>query len=331
VRLDESPADEQAEPGARDARLAHVPGPVERFRDEIPFRLRHADPLVVDRHRQPRPVDRGTEHDRAAVRRVLARVADEVREHLADAPHVRVERRQVGRGGNDDALGTARDIELAAQPRDERIEGRRRSLEDQRVGLEVRDVEHLVDERGEPTAGLVDALDVGSQLSGLELEMEERFGVAADERQRGAQLMADRGDEPLAQLLERLHRAEVAQDRGRARARAGGRRRRSVRAGDADRGAGTAPDGRLAIGDRVARRADLGQRAFLGAVTAGDLAPEHVRARPTEGLRSGDPEQPLPGRVQAHDVILGIDLEDEIGRAVDDGFELAALILERLA
>ena len=79
---------------------------------------------------------------------------------------------------DDEPLGAARDIELAAQPRDERRERRRRSLEDQRVGLEVRHVEHLVDERGQPAAGLVDALDVGALLVRLELEVQQRLGVA---------------------------------------------------------------------------------------------------------------------------------------------------------
>ena len=221
MRLYEPSADEESKARARDARLAHVPGAVERFRDENPFRLGHPDALVIDGDGQPRPIDRGTDHDRAAVRGVLARIADEVRQHLADAPDVDIERRQVIRHGHDEPFRPARDIELAAQARDQGREGRCRSLEDQWIGLEVGHVEHLVDERSQAAAGLVDPADVGPLLLRLELEVKEGFRVAADERQRGAQLVADGGHEPLAQLLEGPRRAEIAQDRRRPGARAG--------------------------------------------------------------------------------------------------------------
>src|SRR5688500_19861050 len=56
VGLHEPPADEESQAGARDPRLADVPRPVERLRDEIPFRLGDPDTLVIDRDRQPLPV-----------------------------------------------------------------------------------------------------------------------------------------------------------------------------------------------------------------------------------------------------------------------------------
>ena len=90
--------------------------------------------------------------DRRAVRRVLERVADEVRQDLADARDVDVDRRQVGRRRPDEAIRAAGDREVAAQPRDERRERGRRSLEDERIGLEVGDVEDLVDERRQAAA-----------------------------------------------------------------------------------------------------------------------------------------------------------------------------------
>ena len=77
------------------------------------------------------------------------------------------------------------------------------------------DVEDLVDERRQAAGGLVDPLDVVALLGRVELEVEERLGVAADERQRRPQLVADGRDEPFAQLLERPDGADVAQDRGR--------------------------------------------------------------------------------------------------------------------
>src|SRR5688572_1482085 len=92
VSFYEPSADEESKARARNARLAHVPGAVERFRDETAFRLRHPDALVIYGDGQPRPIDPGTDHDRTAVRGVLARIADEVRQHLADAPDVDIER-----------------------------------------------------------------------------------------------------------------------------------------------------------------------------------------------------------------------------------------------
>ena len=59
--------------------------------------------------------------------------------------------------------------------------------------------------------GLIDALDIGPLLPGLELEVQEGLGVAADEGQRCAQLMADRGHESLfVRPLSILFRAQVA-------------------------------------------------------------------------------------------------------------------------
>ena len=117
----------------------------------------------------------------------------------------------------------------------------------------------------------------------------------------------------------------------RPRAAAAGRGRGGVGPRDADRGAGTAPDGGLAVGDRVARGADLGERAVLRAVPAGHLAAQDLGTRPAERLGGGRPEESLPGRVQSDDTVLGIDLEDEVGGTVDDRAELVPLVLERLA
>ena len=162
--------------------------------------------------------------------------------------------------------------------------------------------------------------------------MEEGLGVAADERQRRAQLVADRRDEPLAQLLEGPDRAEVAQDRGRP-----GRRGRmtpapaAYDAGDPDRRAGTAPNRGLAICDRTSRGADLGEWAVLRAVTAGHLATQDVGARSAHSSGGRRPKEPLARRVEADDPILGVDLEDEIGGAVDDGPELVPFAFQRLA
>ena len=167
--------------------------------------------------------------------------------------------------------------------------------------------------------------------------MQQRLGVAADERERCPKLVADRGHEALAQLLERADRADVADDRGRPRAAPRvlpGRRaerHRRVAARDGDRAAVGAPDRRLAIGDRPTRRHDLGERAGSRGMATGDVAAEDLVAGSAEGVAGRDPEQPLAGRVEADDATVAVDLDDEVGRAVDDGRQLAALALERLA
>ena len=97
MRLDEPPADVQPEAGSRDPRFADVPGAMERFRDERPFRGGDTDPLVIDRDRQPLPVDPRRDADGAVRRPVLERVLDEVLEDLADPGRVDLDRRQVRR------------------------------------------------------------------------------------------------------------------------------------------------------------------------------------------------------------------------------------------
>ena len=105
-------------------------------------------------------------------------------------------------------------------------------------------VEDLVDERREAPGCLVDPFDVDPLLGRLDIEVEERLGVAADEGEWRPQFVTDGGDEPFAQLLQGRDGADVAQDRGRpavappGRSGRGRRRRRRVAPGDADGHAG---------------------------------------------------------------------------------------------
>ena len=66
----------------------------------------------------------------------------------------------------------------------------------------------------------------------------------------------------------------------------------------------------LAVGDRLAAGADLGERAVADAVPAGDLAAEHLGARPADSAAAVDAEQALAGRVEPDDPALRVDLED---------------------
>ena len=65
-------------------------------------------------------------------------------------------------------------------------------------------------------------------------------------------------------------------------------------------------------------------------MTSGDLAAQHVRAAPPDRRLGGRSEQPFTGRVEAHHAAVGIDLQDEVGRPIDDGAQLVPLALERL-
>ena len=67
-------------------------------------------------------------------------------------------------------------------------------------------------------------------------------------------------------------------------------------------------------------------------VAAGDLAAEDARRRSGRARRPPSmPEQPLAGRVEPDDPRLGVDLEDQVGRPVDDRGQLLPLALEGLA
>ena len=96
VRLDQPPADIESQPRAWDPRFANVPGAVERFRDERPFRGRDAHPLIIDRDRQPLPVDPRRDGDEPIRRTVFESVFDEVLEYLADPSGVDLDRWEVG-------------------------------------------------------------------------------------------------------------------------------------------------------------------------------------------------------------------------------------------
>ena len=109
--------------------------------------------------------------------------------------------------------------------------------------------------------------------------MEHRLGVAADERQRGAQLVTDRRDEALAKLLEGPRGRDIPEDRGRRSRRARlrdrplcGRHERGEAAGHADGPPIGTADRHLEIADRAARREDPPEGTVLGSVAPGHVA-----------------------------------------------------------
>src|SRR5438309_1700006 len=74
-------------------------------------------------------------------------------------------------------------------------------------------IEDLFDERRQSLRGLVDPLQIVASLTRLQIQMQERVGVPANKGQRSPELMTDRRDEPLAELIEGPKCRDVAQDR----------------------------------------------------------------------------------------------------------------------
>src|SRR6266508_6272724 len=66
-------------------------------------------------------------------------------------------------------------------------------------------------------------------------------------------------------------------------------------------------------------------------MSAGDIAAQDVRARPTDRSCQARSDEPLSGRVQTQHPAVLIDLEDYVRCAVHDGCELVTLALKRLA
>ena len=210
-------------------RLMNSPSPVPGIRDSRTFHARWNGSVTSGRSvagiptpssstatSSHAPVDPRAEGHEPVGRPVLEGVPDEVLEDLADARPVDLERRQVVRQLDDEAVGATGRLEVAPQPADERGEQHRRTFEDERIGLEMRDVEDLADERREALGDLVDAFEVVPLLPWFEVEVQQRLRVAADERQRRPQLVAHRRHEALAQLLEGPDGADVPQDGRRA-------------------------------------------------------------------------------------------------------------------
>ena len=135
-------------PGIRDSRTFQARWNGSRTRRRSASR--DADALVVDGDDGAAvAVDPATDRTIGApAGAVLQGVADEVLEHLADPAAVDVDRRQVGRQVDDEPAH--RWPRHARSPRSRATsdgERDRRPLEDQRVGIEMGDVEDLVDER----------------------------------------------------------------------------------------------------------------------------------------------------------------------------------------
>ena len=169
--------------------------------------------------------------------------------------------------------------------------------------------------------------------AGVEVEVEQGLGVAPDERERGPELVADRRDEALAELLERPDGADVAEDRGRPDRAAGRRRRRASSRRRRGPDCRRPPDRGLAIADRHARRDDLGERAVGLAVAARRLAAEDVARRSVRAASAVlMPSSALAGRVEPDDPAVASSTWRITSVAPSTiGTQLVPLALERLS
>ena len=81
------------------------------------------------------------------------------------------------------------------------------------AGFQFGNGEQIFDEQPEPVGVAVNGLqEPGGDFGVVPRAVEQRFDVALDEGQRGAEFMADVGDELLAGVFELLEAGEIVED-----------------------------------------------------------------------------------------------------------------------
>ena len=182
---------------AASLRLA-APDPVELVEDSPLLFLGDPDALVRHHEGHAAVGPRGLDAERLALGRVLDRVVDEVGERLADG--IGVERRlgQIRRHVHLDleAVLGERIGERLHHVAHERLDRRRHALVPPAPALDAREVEHVVDEAGQPLALARDdpVILASGRLVAHAVHL-ERLPEHADHRQRGLQIVRDVGHE----------------------------------------------------------------------------------------------------------------------------------------
>ena len=201
--LRDTPTDREPEPGAAVASCRRRVGLCEGLEEPRHLLRRHPDPRV--RHAEHESVARraalaaGRECDDAALGE-LAGVREQVEEHLPHAREVRVHRADLLVDLDDQSI-----VILL----DERANGRRRGLDDladrERLrgelhlpGLDLREIEHVVDQREQVLARGLDLRQVANERLESDLLLRlllQHLAVADDRVERCAQLVAHVGKE----------------------------------------------------------------------------------------------------------------------------------------
>ncbi len=202
VRLDESLADREAEPGA--------PGRAGALAEQVRQPVRRDPPaLVRDRDRDMAVLARRFEADRRGGRSVTGRVRQQVVQHLHDAFAVGHRPRQVRRQVDHDGMAASAAHERVACPVHQGRHVRGLGLDGERARLDAAGVQQVRDQAphvvGLPAddAEELHHLGLGRERGGVE----HGRGRALDRGERGAQFMTHHAEELRAlplQLLERL-------------------------------------------------------------------------------------------------------------------------------
>ncbi len=227
VGLHDAPGDGQAEAGARDARGGGVRHPVELVEDVRQVPGRDADAVVdyPDAHRADLTGSSAASgvstvtRTRPPSRRVLDRVADQVRQYLLQAGAHAPDRRRGRRLDPDhDALGFRGGGERLHHVRDQghQVDGLARSLE---TGLDLAEVEEVGHELGHMLRAAQDALAsiaVGLLAARLGRRLHQELRGHGDRHDRTLQIVRDGVHEIGLHLLELLEQRDVPEDRGQA-------------------------------------------------------------------------------------------------------------------
>ncbi len=312
-QLDELPADRQAQSGAAEAPGGRTVGLGKRPEQLADLLRRHADPGVGDLDLQPQPVglvaDRREPHDDLAGLGELEGVADQVDQHLGQPQRIADQGPRDRRIGGEHHLDRLLALLLADQRGDvlqHVVETEGRRLDRQPSGLDLREIQDIVDDAQQGLRRPVDLLEV----------------VAGPVRQTGPERQA-------AQPDDRVHRradlvAHVRQELGLGARRVFGLglgRREPVHRTltlqfHAEPAGDQLDQGEFAFAERPC--AGIDRREVHGAVQlAFDL-----HRRPDIGAASEGPERQRPGQIAVADVVVRPGLSrSERARAVG-GFEL---------
>jgi hypothetical protein len=154
--------------------------------------------------------------DRGAVRGELARVGEQVADHLLESQRIgghggQARRRDLDRdptGGGGAGLLGGLEHEL--------VEVDRHAVEGQRARLDLLEVEQVVDERGQVARGVADPIEVGGDpLARQAVEvLAQEFGHPDDRRQRALQVVGGDRDHVGLELIEALELGVLAHQLG---------------------------------------------------------------------------------------------------------------------
>jgi len=202
----EPPAQGQAEAGALHLRLQGVPHLRELLEDALVVLGRDADAGVGDRehHRRAPGVELGADADLAALGE-LERVGDQVAQDLRDLALVAVQGRQAERRleAQRHAVAHQQRPQHAAQRAEQLLDREFRRVELHLAGLDLGEVEQVLDQLGEALGRLGDEVELAHLLvvhrtvGALEQEARER----ADRVERRAELVAHVGEEAALGLV----------------------------------------------------------------------------------------------------------------------------------